>query len=64
MTKAASTQPISLTSWNFILGHILSLYEAKCLGTYLTQISSFIKGQYLAQLKFQIIKQTGCVDAA
>ena len=34
------------------------------LGKYLTQIFSFIKGQYLAQIKIQIVKQIGCIDAA
>ena len=42
----------------------MSLYEAKSLEKYLAQILSFIKGQYLAQIKFQIVKQVGCVDAA
>ena len=45
------------TIWNFILGRILSLYEAKSLGKYLAQIFSFITGQYLAQIKIQIVKQ-------
>ena len=49
----------------FYLGQILSLYEAKCLEKYLAQILfSFIKGQYFAQIKIQIVKQIGCVDAA
>ena len=46
------------------MGQILSLFEAKSLGKYLTQIFSFINGQYLAQIKIQIVKQIGCVDAA
>ena len=48
----------------FYLGQILSLYEAKTLGKYLAKIFSFIKGQYFAQIKIQIVKQIGCVDAA
>ena len=47
----------------FYLGQISSLYGANCLGNYLTQIFCFIKGQYLAQLKFQIVKQIRCVGA-
>ena len=46
------------------MGQELSLFEAKSLGKYLTQIFSFINGQYLAQIKIQIVKQIGCVDAA
>ena len=53
-----------LSDLEFYLGQILSLYEAKSLGTYLTQIFSFIKGQYLAQIKIQILKQIECSDAA
>ena len=53
-----------LNDLKFYLGQILSLCEAKSLGKYLTQIFSFIKGQYLAQIKFKIVKQIGCVDAA
>ena len=46
------------------LGQILSVYAVKSLGQYLTQIFRFIEGQYLAQIKLQIVKQIGCVDAA
>ena len=53
-----------LNDLEFYLGKIFSLYEAKKLGKYLVQIFSFIKGQYLAQIKIQIVKQIGCVDAA
>ena len=42
------------------LGQILSLYAAKSLG----QIFCFIEGQFLAQIKYQIVEQIGCVDAA
>ena len=45
----------------FYLGQI---YEAKSLGKYLAQKISFIKGQYLVQIRIQIVKQIGCVDAA
>ena len=38
--------------------------KQKYLGKYLAQIFSFIKGQYLAQIKIQIVRQIGCVDAA
>ena len=50
---------------DFYLGQILSLYEAKylCLIIF-SQTFCFIKGQYLAQIKIQIFKQIGCVDAA
>ena len=37
--------------------------KQKKLGKYLVQIFSFIKGQYLAKIKIQIVKQIGCVDA-
>ena len=53
-----------LNNLEFYLGQILSLYEGKSLGKYLTQIFSFIAGQYLAQVKIQIVKQIGCVDTA
>ena len=53
-----------LNDLEFYLGQILSLYEAKSLGKYLDQLFSFIKGQYLAQIKIQIVEQIGCVDAA
>ena len=53
-----------LNDLEFYLDQILFLYEAKSLGKYLAQIFSFIKGQYLAQIKFQTVKQIGCVDAA
>ena len=52
-----------LNDLEFYLGQILSLYGVKSLGKYLAQIFSFIKGQYLAQVKIQIVKQIGCVDA-
>ena len=64
LAKAASTHPILFNDLNFYFAQILSLYEAKSLGKYLAQIFSFIKGQYLAQIKIQIVKQIGCVDAA
>ena len=38
----------------FYLGQTLSLYEAKCLGKYLTQIFTFTMGQNLAIIKIQI----------
>ena len=41
-----------LNDLEFYLGQILSLYKAKSLGN------------HLAQIKFQIVKQIGCVDAA
>ena len=53
-----------LNDLEFYLGQILSLYEAKSLGKYLTQMFRFIKGQYLAPINIQIVKQIGCVDAA
>ena len=53
-----------LNDLEFYLGQILSPYGAKSLGKYLTQIFRFIKGQYLAQIKIQIVKQIGSVDAA
>ena len=53
-----------LNDLEFYLGQILSLFEAKSFGKYLAQIFCFIKGQYLAQIKIQIVKQIGCVDAA
>ena len=53
-----------LNDLEFYLSQILSLYEAKSLGKYLPQIFSFIKRQYLSQIKIQIVKQIGCVDAA
>ena len=46
------------------MDQILSLYEARSLGKYLTKIFYFIKGQYLAQIKIQIVIQIGYVDAA
>ena len=49
---------------DFYLGQILSLYEAKYLGQIFSQTFCFIEGQYLAQIKIQIFKQIGCVDAA
>ena len=49
---------------DFYLGKILSLYEAKYLGQIFSQTFCFIEGQYLAQIKIQIFKQIGCVDAA
>ena len=53
-----------LNDLEFYLGQILCLYEAKSLEKYLTQIFTFIKGQYLDQIKIKIVKQIGCVDAA
>ena len=45
-----------LNNLEFYSGQILSLYEAKMLGKYLTQIFSFINvGQNWAQIKIQII---------
>ena len=52
-----------LNDLEFYFGQILSVYEAKSLGKYFTPVFSFIKGQYLAQIKIQIVKQIGCVDA-
>ena len=49
---------------DFYLGQILSLYEAKYLGQIFSQTFCFIEGQYLAQIKFQIVKEIECVDAA
>ena len=49
---------------DFYLGQILSLYEAKYLGQVFSQTFCFIEGQYLAQIKFQVVQQIGCVDAA
>ena len=46
------------------LGEILSLYVAKSLGQSLGQIFCFIEGQFLAQIKYQIGEQIGCVDPA
>ena len=46
------------------LGQILSLYAAKSLGQSLGQIFCFIGGQFLAQIKYQIVEQIVCVDAA
>ena len=45
------------------MGQILTLYAAINLGRYFTQILSFIQGQYLTQIKFQIVAQIGHVDA-
>ena len=39
----------------FYLGQILSLYEAKYLGQIFSQTFCFIEGQYLAQMKYQIV---------
>ena len=49
---------------DFYLGQILSLYEAKYLGQIFSQTFCFREGQFLAQIKLQIFKQIGCVDAA
>ena len=38
--------------------------KQKSLEKYLAQIFNFIEGQYLGQIKIQIVKQIGCVDAA
>ena len=46
------------------LGQLLSLYVAISLAQSLGQIFSFIEGQFLAQIKCQIVEQIGCVDAA
>ena len=46
------------------LGQILSLYVAKSLGQSLGQIFCFIEGQFLAQIKYQIVEQIDFVDAA
>ena len=43
-----------------ILGQILSLCVAKSLG----QIFCFIEGQLLSQIKYQIVEQIACLDAA
>ena len=51
------------TNLEFYLGQILSLFQAKKLGQYLTQIFQFIEGQYLIQMKFQI-PQNRRVDAS
>ena len=48
----------------FYFGQILSLYVTKSLGQSLGQICCFIERQYLAQIKYQIVEQIGCVDAA
>ena len=40
---------------DFYLGRILSLYEAKYLGQMFSQTFCFTEGQYLAQIKLQII---------
>ena len=44
-----------LNDFDFYLGQILSLYEAKYLGQIFSQTFCFIEGQYLAQIKFQIV---------
>ena len=46
------------------MGQILSLYVTKSLGQSLDQIFCFIEGQFLAQIKYRIFEQIGCVDAA
>ena len=46
-----------LNDLDFYLGLILSHYEAKYLGKYLTRIFSFIKGQYLAQIKSKLLNK-------
>ena len=46
------------------MSQILSLNEVKYLGQIFSQPFCFIEGQYLAQVKYKIIKQMGCVDTA
>ena len=60
VTKAASTHPVCLTIRNF---YWAKYRPSMNLGQIFSQIFSFIKGQYLAQIKFQIVKQIGYVDA-
>ena len=43
------------TDLDFYLGQTLSLYEAKYLGQIFSQTFYFIEGQYLTQIKFQIV---------
>ena len=50
--------------FEFYLGQILSLYEAKYLGQIFSQTFCSIERQYLAQIKFQVVRVIGCVDAA
>ena len=54
--KVGSTHPFCLTIWNFISTKYCPAMKQKKLGKYLTQIFGFIKGQYLAQIKIQIVK--------
>ena len=42
----------------------MPLYGANYLGQIFSKTFCFIEGQYLTQIKFQIAKQIGCVDAA
>ena len=44
--------------------NVRRVYEAKYLGQIFSQTFCFVEGQYLAQIKFQIVEQIGCVDAA
>ena len=44
-----------LKDLEFSLGQILFLYEAKYLGQIFSQTFCFKEGQYLAQIKFQIV---------
>ena len=53
-----------VSNLEFYLGQILPLYEAKYLDQIFSQTFCFVEGQQLAQIKFQIVKQIGCVDAA
>ena len=53
-----------LNDLEFYLGQILYLCEAKSREKYLAQIFNFIEGQYLGQIKIQIVKQIECADAA
>ena len=44
-----------LNDLDFYLDEILTLYEAKYLGQIFSQTFCFIEGQFLAQIKFQIV---------
>ena len=46
------------------LGQKVSLYVVNSLRQSLRQIFCSIKGQFLAPIKTQIVKQIGCVDVA
>ena len=62
--KAVSTHPICLTIWSFICAQYCPVYAVKSLERYLTRICRFTEGQYLDEIKFQIVIQVGCVDTA